>query len=304
MQSGFMVTLRWIRCTPSWQPGSPVCPSCCVPKAGWRIAPRSQAKLLAKKAALNALSNLVDATLSIGSHNRAYWNAYFGAKVPDFQMPYAVENAFFRQRSDEAAPTREALRSQLGLEVGHPVILFASKLQPRKHCDHLLEAYLQLRSDGGADPEAYLIIVGDGEERSALESRVAASGCQMVRFAGFRNQRELPGFFDLCTVFVLPSRHEPWGLTVNEAMNAARPVIVSDDVGCAPDLVFPGKTGWVYPTGNVSGLRDALAGALHHPARTAEMGRAAREHIATWDYEADILGLRAALAHTTRKIRP
>jgi glycosyltransferase involved in cell wall biosynthesis len=214
-------------------------------------------------------------------------------------MPYAVDNAFFRERAEEAAPHRDALRAQFDLEPGRPVILFAAKLQPRKHCDHLLEAYLQLSSEQGA----YLLIVGDGEERAALEARVVASGCQNVRFAGFRNQRELPGFFDLCTVFVLPSRHEPWGLTVNEAMNAARPAIVSEDVGCAPDLVVPGKTGWVYPTGDVAALRDALADVLRDPVRTAQMGRNARDHVAAWDYEADIRGLRAALHHTTRKIR-
>ena len=64
-----------------------------------------------------------------------------------------------------------------------------------------------------------------------------------VRFLGFRNQSEMPAFYDLCDLFVLPSHFEPWGLVINEAMNAGKPVIVSDCVGAAPDLVQTGRNG-------------------------------------------------------------
>src|ERR1019366_10173159 len=122
-------------------------------------------------------------------------------------------------------------------------------LQSRKHCDHLIEAYARLSHAPGTEPEPYLVIVGDGEERAALERQAAATGFSSIRFCGFRNQSELPRFFDLATVLVLPLRHEPWGLIVNEVMNAARPVIVSDDVGCAPDLIDDGRNGCIYRRG-------------------------------------------------------
>lgn len=272
---------------------------------GWLAdRPRSRSTLLIKKVFMGLVGRMVDATLSIGTRNRAYWRAYFGLRVPNFEMPYAVENPWFRQHAEAAATSREALRASLDLEPGRPVILFASKLQERKHCDHLLEAYLRLRPAEGVDPDPYLVIVGDGEMRASLEARVAAAGYGSVRFAGFRNQGEIPAFFDLCTVFVLPSRHEPWGLIVNEAMNAARPVIVSNDAGCAPDLVIPGRTGWVYPAGDIAALQTSLSDALRDPERTAQMGRQAQARISAWDYEADVRGLRRALAHTTHKIKP
>ncbi len=100
--------------------------------------------------------------------------------------------------------------------------------------------------------------MGDGEERAALERQAAESGFSGIRFCGFRNQSELPGFFDIATVFVLPSRHEPWGLIVNEVMNAGRAVIVSDDVGCQPDLITDGVEGCVFPAGDVEALTAAL----------------------------------------------
>jgi glycosyltransferase involved in cell wall biosynthesis len=138
--------------------------------------------------------------------------------------------------------------------------------------------------------------VGDGEARAALEQQAAATGFASIRFCGFRNQSELPGFFNLATVFVLPSRHEPWGLIVNEVMNAARPAIVSDDVGCAPDLITDGENGCIYPVGDVSALENALRRVLDTPGVAERMGQRAFKRIQGWSFEEDIQGLRRALA--------
>ncbi len=91
------------------------------------------------------------------------------------------------------------------------------------------------------------------------KQQAAATGFSSIRFCGFRNQSELPRFFDLATVFVLPSRHEPWGLIVNEVMNAARPVIVSDDVGCAPDLITDGCDSFIDPDGCIYLVGDVVS---------------------------------------------
>jgi glycosyltransferase involved in cell wall biosynthesis len=181
------------------------------------------------------------------------------------------------------------LREELGLSDGRPVILFASKLQQRKCCADLVAAYQLL-----PQPRPYLLVVGDGEERQRLEQQ--AAGDPHIRFLGFRNQTELPRFFDLCDVFVLPSRHEPWGLVVNEAMNAGRAVVVSDDVGCREDLVIEGETGAVFPAGDVPGLREALLRVLAVPGVADRLGSAGRARIEGFSFEQDIAGLRQALA--------
>ena len=215
-------------------------------------------------------------------------------------MPYAVDNMHFRNRSLEAASGRAALQAELHLEPSRPVILFASKLQERKRCIDLLDAYAQLVYSPKAEPIPYLLIVGDGEERSALEARAAAEVWRdSIRFCGFRNQSELPRFFDLATVFVLPSRHEPWGLIVNEVMNAARPVILTSDVGCQPDLITDGVEGRVFPPGDVSALTEALHSVLAIPGAAERMGQAAHDRIQLWDFEADVLALRTAVFAVT-----
>lgn len=264
--------------------------------------PRSKIKLLGKRLFFRALEPCIAGVLTAGTLNEAYWRHYFGDRVPMWRMPYAVDNAYFQKRSGEAQQGRRALQTELNLDPTRPVILFASKLQRRKRCTDLVEAYLALVAQGRTEKRPYLVIVGDGEERSALESRVARSGTDSVRFCGFCNQSELPRFFDLASVFVLPSRDEPWGLIVNEVMNAARPVVLSDEVGCHPDLVTDGVEGFVYPAGNVAALTAVLRKVLDIPGTAERMGQLALKRIQQWDFEADIRALRKALAAVTRKI--
>jgi glycosyltransferase involved in cell wall biosynthesis len=259
--------------------------------------PRGGAKLAAKRVFFALLRRLVDGVLVSGTLNREYWRHYMGEEFPLFLLPYAVDNAWFQQRCEEAKATRGALLAEFGMTAGRPVILFASKLQTRKLCRDLVAAYASHVAGLAAPP--YLLIVGDGEERAALEAQVAALGLDSVRFCGFRNQTEMPRFLELATVFVLPARHEPWGLIVNEAMNAGCAVVVSDDVGCHPDLVTDGVEGRVYPVGDVEALTGALGDALlHAPA----MGAAALRRIDGWSFEQDVAGLKQALAQVTRRL--
>lgn len=264
---------------------------------------RGGLKLAAKHLFFKMLKGLVDGVLPIGALNAMYWRHYLGDEFPQSLMPYAVDNAYFQRRSQEAQAGRAELLVELKLDPSRPVILFASKLQKRKRCEDLLEAYRNLAAAPGSEPHPYLVIVGDGEERAALERRAAESGLSGIRFCGFRNQSELPRFFDIATVFVLPSRHEPWGLIVNEVMNAGRAVIVSDDVGCAPDLITDGVEGRIFPAGDVKTLTCALRSVLASPETAALMGQRGLERIQRWGFEEDIRGLRQAISRATGKIR-
>jgi glycosyltransferase involved in cell wall biosynthesis len=257
---------------------------------------RSPLTLAAKRLFFTLLAPYVAAVLPIGRRNAEYWQHYL-PDTPQFLVPYAVDNARF---AAPVAPARlAALRTELDLPVGRPIVLFAAKLQPRKHADHLLEAFVRLRATTALDP--VLLIVGEGEQLGTLQARAAALDLTPhVRFAGFRNQTELPAFYQLATVFVLPSEHEPWGLTVNEALASGCPVIASSDVGSAADLITTtvqqGPTGLTYPVGDIAALTAALQQVLTND-NAWHMSKAARTHIATWSFEEDVAGLRAALSY-------
>ncbi|MFQ5914085.1 MAG: glycosyltransferase, partial [Nitrospinota bacterium] len=150
--------------------------------------PRSRAKLWLKDRTFPRLFKAIDGFLAIGTLNRAYYLHYGAPEERIFMMPYAVDNAFFQKRVNEARPHQKALRAELGLEPDRPVILYASKFQPRKRPGDLLDAYVRLSPDGVRQPKPYLLFIGDGEERPRLEARVQRLGWSSVKFLGFKNQ--------------------------------------------------------------------------------------------------------------------
>lgn len=240
-----------------------------------------------REAMVRFMLSRVDRFLSIGVRNRDFYLRRGIAPEKIGVMPYCVDNSYFRARA-EAADV-ESLRNELGLEAGRPIILYASKLIARKYADDLLEAYVRLPV-----PRPYLLFVGDGELREPLMRRVEENGLSDVRFLGFRNQSELPAFYALADIFVLPSVNETWGLVVNEAMNAACAIVVSEQVGSGADLVRNGDNGFVVPPHNVEALTQALDAVLRD-GRYREMGRRSLEIIEHWGIDENVAGLRSAL---------
>jgi len=260
--------------------------------------PRSRAKLALKNLFFRYLKPRVSAVLSIGGENTAYWQHNLGRNFPIFPMHYAVDNKYFQRQSAAAASTREEFRAALNLDPARPVILFAAKLIPRKRCIDLLEAFIQLVKSRALQPIPYLLIVGDGDQRPALEARAAEALPNQagdIRFLGFRNQSELPRFYDLCNVFVLASVDELWGLAINEVMNAGRPVIVTDQVGCHKDLVQNGINGRVIPACNINALAESVKTILANPATAQAMGAESLRIIGNYSFEQNVAGLRQAL---------
>lgn len=258
-------------------------------------APRSRAKRIAKRAFFGMLDGLVDAFLAIGTLNRRY---YVENGIPEeqiFLVPYAVDNARFQAQAAAANATRAQRRAALGIASDQPVLLSAAKLIERKRPGLLIEAFARIQADP-AMRNPVLLFCGDGPQRAELEARAARLPQGAVRFLGFKGQAELPEWYDLCDAFVLPSGIESWGLVVNEAMNASRAIVASDRVGSAADLVKPGQNGAVFRCDDVEDCARALRDVIGDAERLVAMGRASRAIIDRWSFDADIAGLRAALA--------
>jgi glycosyltransferase involved in cell wall biosynthesis len=244
-----------------------------------------------RRAAQRALFRGVDAFLAIGSANRRFYLAR-GVPAERIHMtPYSVDNDFFRLGAGSARSPRQSLVSELRLSPSLPVVLFAAKLQPRKRCADLLRAYESIHEH----VRAHVVVVGDGSERERLMQYVAARRLDDVRFVGFKNQSELRAYYDLCDIFVLPSDAEPWGLVVNEVMNAGKPVVVSDGVGAARDLVPHGRTGYVFPVGDIGALGEHLRVLLEQPDLRLRMGASARALVGEWGLDATVAGFRGAI---------
>src|SRR5277367_3823512 len=212
--------------------------------------------------------------------------------------PYSVDNDWWLARSQEI--DRAAVRASWGVSSETAVVLFCAKLQPWKRPQDLLQAFAQCNLE-----KAILIIAGEGPLRADMEKQANNLGiADRVRFLGFVNQTQLPALYTASDLLVLPSSYEAFGVVVNEAYMCGCPVVASDHVGAARDLIAPVNPSLVYPCGDVPALARILHNTLQDRNRLAELGEAARRRMETWSPRENIAGTVEAVALGVSRVRP
>jgi glycosyltransferase involved in cell wall biosynthesis len=199
-----------------------------------------------------------------------------------FFSPYAVDSELFEASADSV--DRESSRRLLGIPAGRFVLLFSGKLIPRKNPALVLDAL---------EPGMIFVVLGDGPDRASLEQKAARLPGAEVRFAGFQNQSQLAPYFKAADALVLPSLQETWGLVVNEAMHFGLPVVVSDAVGCAADLVR--ETGLIFRSNDAVDLARALRMLAGDDRLRRRFGRNARRVIGGYSSDLAARGIVEAL---------
>jgi glycosyltransferase involved in cell wall biosynthesis len=209
------------------------------------------------------------AFLHVGQANRAYYRACGVPEARLFPCPHSIEVDRFAQPHAALEAQAQAWRQELGLAATTRVLLFVGKFEPKKCPVELMDACATWPAG-----DWRLLLVGDGELGDAVRTRAAARP-ERFQVLPFQNQSRMPLVYRLGDAFVLPSAYqETWGLAVNEALACGRPVLVSDRVGCAADVVEPGVNGEVFATGEFDVLRAAWERLGHRDA--AAMQRSAR----------------------------
>ena len=156
-----------------------------------------------------------------------------------------------------------------------------------------------------AVPNAILVFAGEGPLRSRLETEaVALAVAGRVRFLGFVNQSQLPSVYAASDLMVLPSEHEAFAVVVNEASCCGCPVIVSDRVGAAEDLVKPVNPSFIYPCGNTNALAALLNTTLADPVLLANLGRVAKERMESWSIRENISATLEAIRRAVSRRNP
>jgi glycosyltransferase involved in cell wall biosynthesis len=212
--------------------------------------------------------------------------------------PYSVDNDWWIQKSAEV--DRASVRARWGASAADAVILFCAKLQPWKRPLDLLHAFAKANLSN-----ALLVFAGEGPLRSQLESEAAALGvAERVRFLGFVNQTQLPAVYTSADLMVLPSEYEPFAVVVNESMCCGCPVVASDRVGAARDLVAPVAHQFVFPCGDVFALAYILKRAFEHSSNLRTISRAALAHVQTWSPERNIDATVDAIRIAVARLHP
>ena len=261
---------------------------------------RSAAKGQVRKPVMTQYYRLLDGCLTIGTRNKAFYQAHGVPEEKLFLVPYAVDNDFFGRDAGLPAAEKEQAITALGLPLDKPLILFVAKLQDGKHPEDLLQAFRNIREQ---QLDAALVFVGSGEKEALLADMVERHNIPDVYFLGFRNQGELPRLYAIADIFVMPAENEAWGLVINEAMAAGLPIVAAEEIGAVPDLVQDGLNGYAFPTGDVQALTQRLQALVSDEQLRRAMGAKSKEIISEWDFERDVVGFRAALEYARTKKR-
>jgi glycosyltransferase involved in cell wall biosynthesis len=211
------------------------------------------------------LRTLLRAAPSVFCIGSAAIDAYreLGAKPERMKLlPYFCDGGRFR---NAAATDIQAVRERFGL-AGKKVFLFSGQLIERKGADVLIDAFNRAAANRS---DLALLVLGDGPMRQALESKAKAG----VHFAGHVAQSELPAFFRAADVFVFPSRHDGWGVVLNEACAAGLPIVTTSAVGAAHDLVKDGWNGFVVPRDDAAAVAEHMLSFADRPGVLAEFGK-------------------------------
>jgi glycosyltransferase involved in cell wall biosynthesis len=178
---------------------------------------------------------------------------------------------------------------------GDVVVLSVGRLVPDKGFDVLLHAIAQ-----AGDERLRLVIAGDGPEATRLAELAEELGVR-VEIKGDLPEAALAAEYVAADVFALLSRHEPWGVVVNEAAASGLSLVLSDRVGAAHDLLRDGENGFLVPAGEVA----AAAAALGRLAADASLRRSAgvlsREVVREWGYEPSVENFVAAVRDATAR---
>lgn len=201
--------------------------------------------------------------------------AYKKLGIPENRLanvPYSPDVSVLLEPSENSALHAVEVRQSFGTD-NDTIFLFCGVLHHRKGVDVLLRAFEECHR---AVPNCCLVILGDGPERQMLESTIPEDIIGKVIFAGIVQRPRLFYYYLAADVFVFPSRYDGWGVVINEAMSAGLPVITTDEVGSAIDMVTEGKSGHIVPVGDVDRFAQRMAELAQSPNLRQCMGCEAR----------------------------
>lgn len=182
--------------------------------------------------------------------------------LPHFCIPYHCDLSAFL-----AMPRRHAVNEAT-------TFFFCGQMIRRKGVDLLLQAFDTLIAKG---LNVRLLLVGREADLPNFLKTVSPAARARINYEGFQPPERLPEYFDRSDVFVLPSRHDGWGVVINQALAAGLPIITSDAVGAGLDLVDDGINGMRVVAGNLDGLCDAMETLTLNPRLAQEWGKKSRE---------------------------
>jgi glycosyltransferase involved in cell wall biosynthesis len=254
------------------------------PRAGWRRAIKGAVvpRVLKPAAGLLAVGSLAQRSVVERGANPARVRVFANT----------VDVAAWEARAERLGERRAELRQALGAADEDVIVLSVGRLAPEKGLETLIRA-------AAGDERLLVVVAGSGPEREALERLASGLGAR-VQFLGEVEEERLAQAYVAADVFALLSLHEPWGVVVNEAAASGLPLVLSDRVGAAYDLLVEGENGFLVPAGDAQATTVALQ-RLADPELRRRMGVRSRELVGDWGYEPSVENFLAAVREATAR---
>jgi len=251
-------------------------------------------KRVIKRIVYPVLFTLPNLFLPGGTRQANYLKHYF-VPCKKIILEKMTVNVLTIQKSIDKLPSdaRIEFRKQLELTDKDIIFLYVGRLIERKGIQELLEAFSNINN-----PFVKCVIVGDGPLKPIVEE--VAKVNHNIIYVGWLEKYKIIEVLFMSDIFVLPAHWEPWGLVINEAMAAGKPVIVTDQVGCADDLVIDKKTGLIIKSKSVADLTTAINYLLDNPKQCQIMSKNALELISHWTLEDSAKQICIALSNSMK----
>jgi len=232
------------------------------------------ARTLLKKMAIKASHCYI----SYGSRTKEFLIKNGAREENIFISPNAIDTGFFSEASNVHRPNKMKIKEALEIS-DQKLIIYVGQLTERKGIWDLIKAFQILKNE--IDLLA-LLIVGDGYLKSDLENYCKENGLSGVIFVGNVQQAELPRYYAISDIFVLPSKGDIWGLVINEAMACGLPIVATKNAGASADLVREGVNGYVVESLNPKELASPMKKLLQDDGLRKKMGIASKEIVRDW----------------------
>jgi glycosyltransferase involved in cell wall biosynthesis len=245
--------------------------------------PRPQWRRLVKGIVANPMIRGADRLLAIGRLARESVVAR-GARPEDVRwFANTVDVDAFFDHADRLGSHRVELRATLGAGGEDVVVLSVARLAPEKGLDTLVRG-----AAAAGDPRLALVVAGEGPERTRLEGLAGELGVRLKLLGDLQPWERMFDLYAAADVFALLSTHEPWGVVVNEAAAFGLPLVLSDRVGAAYDLLVDGENGALVRAGDAAETGSALRRLARDREWRLRAGERSHEVMRGWGYEPSI----------------
>jgi glycosyltransferase involved in cell wall biosynthesis len=251
------------------------------PRKGWRRA--------VKGAVVPRVLRRAAGALALGTASRDSLVARGAPRERIHIFANTIDVPEWEERQSELARRRPELRAELGAAADDVLLLSVARLGPEKGLDVLVRGVA-----AAGDPKLLLVIAGEGPQRREIEELAQELGVRL-RLTGDLPADKVADAYAAADVFVLLSTRETWGVVVNEAAASGLPLVLSDRVGAAYDLLREGENGFLVGAGDVDATGEAFKRLAADAGLRVRAGERSLELVRGWGYEPSVESFVAAV---------